>query len=105
VGTARERASARERTSADRYVPQDREREREGSALGFPPIGGARLSDAGGARARAGGLGLNGQAWAELVFSIFLEFLLPFLFIFSRVFNSSFKFKQNQICATMQKNI
>jgi hypothetical protein len=39
--------------------------------------------------ARARGLGLNGLAWVELVFSIFLEFLLPFLFIFFMVFNSS----------------
>jgi hypothetical protein len=39
-----------------------------------------------GTHARAG---LNGPTWAELAFSIFLEFLLPFLFIFSRVFNSN----------------
>jgi hypothetical protein len=38
--------------------------------------------------ARAGA-GLNGLPWAELGFPIFLEFLLPFLFIFSRVFNSN----------------
>jgi hypothetical protein len=38
------------------------------------------------AHARAG---LNGSALAEMAFSIFLEFLLPFLFIFSRVFNSN----------------
>jgi hypothetical protein len=37
-------------------------------------------------RARAGLIGL---AWAEMAFSFFLEFLLPFLFIFSRVFNSN----------------
>jgi hypothetical protein len=37
-------------------------------------------------RARAG---LNGPTWAEMSFSIFLEFLLTFLFIFSRVFNSN----------------
>jgi hypothetical protein len=53
-------------------------------------------------RGRAGA-GLNGPTWAELAFSIFLEFLLPFLLIFSRVFNSSFKFKPNQICATIQR--
>jgi hypothetical protein len=33
--------------------------------------------------------GLNWPALAEMAFSIFLEFLLPFLFIFSRVFNSN----------------
>jgi hypothetical protein len=38
-------------------------------------------------RGCAGGARLNGPTWAELPFSIFLEFLLPFLFIFSRVFN------------------
>jgi hypothetical protein len=43
-----------------------------------------RLSDTEGARA-----GLNRPTWAKLAFSIFLEFLLPFLFIFSRVFNSN----------------
>jgi hypothetical protein len=41
-----------------------------------------------GAGTRAGA-GLNGLPWAELAFPIFLEFLLPFLFIFSRVFNSN----------------
>jgi hypothetical protein len=33
------------------------------------------------------GAGLSGLVWAELAFSFFLEFLLSFLFIFSRVFN------------------
>jgi hypothetical protein len=33
--------------------------------------------------------GLNGLIWAKLAFPIFLEFLMPFLFIFSRVFNSN----------------
>jgi hypothetical protein len=32
---------------------------------------------------------LIGLTWAEIAFSFFLEFLLPFLFIFSRVFNSN----------------
>jgi hypothetical protein len=40
-------------------------------------------------RAGARGSGLNGPAWAELGFSIFREFLISFLFIFSRVFNSN----------------
>jgi hypothetical protein len=93
-------AGARGRTSADRSGPRDRERERERGAIGLAPTGGTHLSGRGGARARAG---LNGPAWAEMAFSIFLEFLLPFLFIFSRVFNSSFKFKPNQICATIQR--
>ena len=66
------------------------QRESEGErALGFAPIGGVRLSGTGTrgrGRARAG---VNGLPWAELSFPIFLEFLLPFLFIFSRVFNSN----------------
>jgi type IV secretory pathway TrbF-like protein len=38
--------------------------------------------------ARARGLaGLSGLFWAEMAFPISLEFLMPFLFIFSRVFN------------------
>jgi hypothetical protein len=36
-----------------------------------------------------GRAGARRPAWAEMAFSIFLEFLLPFLFIFSRVFNSN----------------
>jgi hypothetical protein len=63
-----------------------RQRERERGAIGLALTGGTRLSGRGGGRARAG---LNGPAWAEMAFSIFLEFLLPFLFIFSRVFNSN----------------
>jgi hypothetical protein len=35
------------------------------------------------------GAGLIVLTWAEMAFSFFLEFLLPFLFIFSRVFNSN----------------
>jgi hypothetical protein len=70
-----------------------RERERVRS---LASTGGARLSDTGGARARARA-GRNGPTWADLAFSIFLEFLLPFLFIFSRVFNSSQVSNSNQI--------
>jgi hypothetical protein len=77
-------AGARGRTSADMSGPRERERERERGATGLAPTGGTRLSGRGGARA-----GLNGPAWAEMAFYIFLEFLLPFLFIFSRVFNSN----------------
>jgi hypothetical protein len=60
------------------------------SVLGLAPTGGTRLSDTGGVQAWArAGAGLIGLAWAEMAFSFFLEFLLPFLFIFSRVFNSN----------------
>jgi hypothetical protein len=74
-----------------RQLSPTEQREREGvSALRLAPTGGARLSGTQGARAglraRAG---LSGLVWAEMAFSFFLEFLLPFLFIFSRVFNSN----------------
>jgi hypothetical protein len=45
-----------------------------------------RARELGRGRARAR---LNGLVWAEMAFSFFFEFLLPFLFIFSRVFNSN----------------
>jgi hypothetical protein len=67
-GAARERGREGARVCADRRV---------------------RLSGTGTrGRARAWA-GLNGLPWDELAFPIFLEFLLPFLFIFSRVFNSN----------------
>jgi hypothetical protein len=85
----RESARARERTSIDRSGPWDKEREGEkcarvGADRRDPPV--RRRGRAG---AGAHSLGLNGPTWAEMTFSIFLEFLLPFLFIFSRVFNSN----------------
>jgi hypothetical protein len=86
-GTEREGAGAHEGNNADSSTPRCSEREREEIALGLAPTGGTRLSDKGDARARAWAR-LNGPAWAEMAVSIFLEFLLPFLFIFSRVFNS-----------------
>jgi hypothetical protein len=58
--------------------------------LGLAPIGGTRLSYTGGARARARTqLGLLGWLGPKWPFPFFLEYLLPFLFIFSRVFNST----------------
>jgi hypothetical protein len=58
--------------------------------LGLAPTGGARLSGTEGKRARARARArLSGLVWAKLPFSFFLEFLLSFLFIFSRVFNSN----------------
>jgi hypothetical protein len=56
------------------------------SALESAPTGGARLSGTGGARARAG---LSGPIWAEIGFPFSRDFLIAFLFIFSRVFNSN----------------
>jgi hypothetical protein len=90
VGTAGQREGEREwaRATAPTGRPHGaaRERGRQGARVcpdrRCPPV---RHRDAR-ARARAG---LNGLPWAKLVFPIFLEFLLPFLFIFSRVFNSN----------------
>jgi hypothetical protein len=54
------------------------------------PTGGTRLSGTEGARARARAqAGLNGLTWAELAYLFSREFLIAFLFIFSRVFNSN----------------
>jgi hypothetical protein len=66
-------------TSADRAAPLGRGRG-GGGARGekLPLTGGAHLS--GGARAAP--LGWTGPVWAELRFSIFLEFLITFLFYF-----------------------
>jgi hypothetical protein len=94
----------RERAWGERTAPTARPhraaREREGvSAHGLTSIGEARLSDTKGARARAHAqAGFNGLAWAEMAFSFFLKFLLPFLFIFSRVFNSN----SNQVSISNQ---
>jgi hypothetical protein len=86
---ARETERERERTSEGnwrRQVGPTWQRESEGEwALGVAPTGGARLSGREGVHAGW----LNGLPWAELAFPIFLEFLMPFLFILSRVFNSN----------------
>ena len=82
---------AGERNGADRPGPRAaRERGREG-ALELAPTGGARLSGTEGARA-----GLSGPIWAEIGFPFSREFLIAFLFIFSRVFNSNQVSNSNQ---------
>jgi hypothetical protein len=81
----RERACVAENNDAGRVGPQDRERGREG-ALRVAPTGGTRLSGRGGARAWTC---LSGLPWAEFGFPFSREFLIDFLFIFSRVFNSN----------------
>jgi hypothetical protein len=73
-----------ESNGADRSVPRSSERARERGRSGLRRQAGSTCQAQGRARA-----GLNGLPWAELAFPIFLEFLLPFLFIFSRVFNSN----------------
>jgi hypothetical protein len=85
-----ERESQRTKeTGADRLVPLGSERARESGRSGSRrQVGLACQAD----RARGRGrtrAGLNGLPWVELAFPIFLEFLMPFLFIFSRVFNSN----------------
>jgi hypothetical protein len=87
-GIEREQALGREERRRQDWPTGQREGEGE-RARGLAPTGGTRLSGTKGARARARGSGLNGPAWAELGFSIFREFLISFLFIFSRVFNSN----------------
>jgi hypothetical protein len=76
-----------ERNDTDRSSPRGSKREtgREG-ALNLAPTGGARLSGTDGTHA---GAGLSGPTWAELGFPFSREFLIAFLFIFSRVFNSN----------------
>jgi hypothetical protein len=94
VGSARQRESghACERNDADRSAPQSSEREREGEkgCAGWRRKAGpaCQAPRARGCR-RARGAGLNGPTWAEIAFPFSRKFLIAFLFIFSRVFNSN----------------
>jgi hypothetical protein len=77
-----------------------RERGKEGT-LEVAPTGGARLSGTEVTRARARArVGLSGPTWAELGFPFSREFLIAFLFIFSRGFNSN----SNQVSNSNQIN-
>jgi hypothetical protein len=89
--TERGEGSAGEETGVDRSAPLGIERERESALEGELALtGGARLS--GGAGAQARGLARPSWAgWAAFPFSFSLDFLIPFLFLFSRVSNSKFK--------------
>jgi hypothetical protein len=88
VGTARQReregARARETMLIGLAHEAARERGREGALVGAdrrgPPVR---------HRGHARGAGLAWAKWAEMAFSISREFLIAFLFIFSRVFNSN----------------
>ena len=87
--TERERERTGEETGADRLGPLGSERARESGRSGLRRQVGLTCQAErahGHGRTRAG---LNGLPWVELAFPIFLEFLMPFLFIFSRVFNSN----------------
>jgi hypothetical protein len=83
------------------------ERETDVRAKGTTPTGLAHWT-AGGREGREGarawvrtGAWLSGSTWAELGFSIFREFLIAFIFIFSRVFNSN----SNQVSNSNQTNM
>jgi hypothetical protein len=102
-GAERGRAGAHERTSADRSGPRDRERSREAHSGWHRQAGPACQAERARGRERARGGWAKWAALGRIIFSFFLEFLIAFIFIFSRVFNSSFKFKPNQICATIQR--
>jgi hypothetical protein len=92
MGSAGQREKqAHEREEWHRQTWPTGQREREGErARRLAPTGGTRLSGTEGARARARAqAGLNGLTWAELAYLFSREFLIAFLFIFSRVFNSN----------------
>jgi hypothetical protein len=84
----REEGCARAKQLAPTGRPQRAESERERARERKPPLtGGSHLSGGAGARAR----GLAGPSWAAFPFSFSLDFLIAFLFLFYRVFNSKFK--------------
>jgi hypothetical protein len=63
-------------------------------------VGADRRGPSGRHRGRVGahaGVGLSGPTWAELGFLFSREFLIAFLFIFSRVFNSNSNHVKNKI--------
>ena len=106
MGSARQRekrAHVRE-DGADKPSPWGSEREGERGGAGWRRQAGPPCQAP---RARECEVGLSGPTWAELVFLFSREFLIVFIFIFSRVFQfkfkSSFKFKTNQTCATIQR--
>jgi hypothetical protein len=77
-----------ERNGVDRPGPRGSERERGGERRAG--VGADRRGPPVRHRGRAGtGAGLSGPTWAELGFPFSREFLIAFLFIFSRVFNSN----------------
>jgi hypothetical protein len=84
----REEGRLRAKQLAPTGRPQRAESERERARERKPPLtGGSHLSGGAGARAR----GLAGPSWAAFPFSFSLDFLIAFLFLFYRVFNSKFK--------------
>jgi hypothetical protein len=65
----RERARAGEKAAADRWIPHVRRRGRVGALPNWAELG----------------------CWAAFLFSFSMDFPIPFLLLFYRVFNSKFK--------------
>jgi hypothetical protein len=90
----RERARARETAATGRphIAASERERERERGESEHAQVcadrRGSSVRHKGRAGARAGA-GLSGPVWAKIGFPFSRDFLIAFLFIFSRVFNSN----------------
>jgi hypothetical protein len=86
TGQREKRARVRE-DGADKLGPRgsERERGREGALVGADRRG-PPFRHRGCTRA---GAGLSGPTWAEIGFPFSMDFLIVFLFIFSRVFNSN----------------
>jgi hypothetical protein len=84
VGSARQREKRARvpEDGADKPGPQGSERERERGRAGW-------RRQAGPACQAQGVRGLSGPTWAEIGFPFSKDFLIAFLFIFSRVFNSN----------------
>jgi hypothetical protein len=79
----RERVGAGEKNGADKPGPRGSETEGGERTRWLEPKGGARLSGTEGTQ----GVGISGPTWAELGFPFSRDFVIAFLFIFSRVFN------------------
>jgi hypothetical protein len=90
-GVARDRErAARVREERHRQTWPTGQRERERGRTGWRrQAGPACQAPRARKRRRARGAGLNGLSWAELAYLFSREFLIAFLFIFSRVFNSN----------------
>jgi hypothetical protein len=100
----REREGAGEKNGADSSAPKSSERGRESERA---RVGADRRGPPVRHRGFAGAGGLSWMVWAELAFFLFpgisIAFSIYFLSGFQFKFKSSFKFKPNQICATIQR--
>jgi hypothetical protein len=73
-------------TGADNLAPLGSEREREGCGADWRRQAGSACQER---KARGRAARPCGLVWAKLAFSFFLNFLIAFPFLFSRVFNSN----------------